>query len=190
MRDVCTDAEMLALLRAAQQGEPAAFDRLYTLYADKLFRHLYIRLGAREEAEDLTAEAFVRLIHALPQYRVDCTRPVAAFSAWLYRIANNLLTDHQRRQRLRNHADIADHADFPAANPPLDRQATAAEEQQQLWDAIHKLEPDQRTVIVCRFAEECSLQEVAAIMGKSLGAVKALQHRALANLRRALTDRT
>lgn len=79
MQDVCTDAEMLALLEGAQRGEPAAYDRLYNLYADKIFRYLYARLSQRETAEDLTADVFVRLVQTLPRFRVNSTRPVASF---------------------------------------------------------------------------------------------------------------
>lgn len=190
MQDVCTDAEMIALIGAAQAGDPAAFDRLYNLYADKVFRYLYARLGQRESAEDLTAEVFVRLVRTLSGYRINAARPVAAFSAWLYRIAGNLLTDHYRRQRFRRHADLADHADVPADEPPLHRRVETAEEGGQLWNAIGQLGPEQQAVIVYRFTEQFSLQEVADLLGKSAGAVKALQHRALANLRRILTPET
>ena len=61
MQDVCSDAEMIALINAAQHGDPKAYDQIYNYYADKLFRYLYVRLGEREPAEDLAAEAFVRL---------------------------------------------------------------------------------------------------------------------------------
>ena len=109
MQDVCTDAEMLALLKDAQRGVPAAYDRLYNLYVDKIFHYVYARLGQRETAEDLTADVFVRLVQVLPRFRVNAERPVASFSAWLYRIASNLLIDHHRRQQHRQHADLADH---------------------------------------------------------------------------------
>jgi RNA polymerase sigma-70 factor (ECF subfamily) len=93
MQDVCGNAEMIALISAAQHGDPKAYDQIYNLFSDKPFRYLYLRLGEREPAEDLMAEVFARLIRMLPQYRVNSARPVAAFSAWLYRIAANLLTD-------------------------------------------------------------------------------------------------
>ncbi len=190
MQDVCTDAEMIALISGAQRSDSAAYDRLYNLYADKIFRYLYARLGQRDCAEDLTAEVFVRTLRMLPRYRVDTTRPVAAFSAWLYRIAGNLLTDYYRRQRFRRHADIADQADLPGKEPTLHQQVEASETGGQLWGAIGQLGSEQQAVIVYRFAEQFSLQEVASLMGKSAGAVKALQHRALANLRRLLSPET
>ncbi|MGC8782490.1 MAG: RNA polymerase sigma factor, partial [Anaerolineae bacterium] len=79
MEEVCADAEMEALLARAQEGDRTAYDRLYDLYADKIFRYLYVRLGEREAAEDLTADVFVRLVQALPRFRVNAARPVASF---------------------------------------------------------------------------------------------------------------
>lgn len=186
MQDVCSDAEMIALISAAQSGDPKAYDRLYNLYADKLFRYLYLRLGEREPAEDLMAEVFVRLIRMLPRYRSDSARPVAAFSAWLYRIAANLLTDHYRRQRFRRHADLADQVQIATGDPSPQQQAERAEARHDVWAAVSQLGAEQQTVILYRFAEQCNLAEAADLMGKSLGAVKALQHRALSNLRRLL----
>jgi RNA polymerase sigma-70 factor, ECF subfamily len=186
MHDVCTNAEMVALLKSAKCGDPAAYDRLYNLYADKIFRYLYSRVGQREVAEDLTADLFVRLIQVLPRFRVNFARPVASFSAWLYRIAGNLLLDHYRKQRYRNHLDLAEQEDQASpVEPPLYRVA-ASESGQALVEAISQLNEEQQVVLLARFAEGLSVQDVAQLMGKSEGAVKALQHRALACLRRLL----
>jgi RNA polymerase sigma-70 factor (ECF subfamily) len=187
MQDVCSDAEMIALISAAQRGDPKAYDQLYNLYSDKLFRYLYVRLGEREPAEDLMAEVFVRLIRTLPRYRINSARPVAAFSAWLYRIAANLLTDHYRRQRFRRHADLADQSHLVAGGSSPHQRAEIGESATDVWAAVSQLGAEQQAVLLYRFAEQCSLAEAAELMGKSMGAVKALQHRALANLRRLLS---
>jgi RNA polymerase sigma-70 factor, ECF subfamily len=191
MQDVCTDAEMIALLREAQRSDPVACDRLYTLYSDKIFRYLYVRLGQREVAEDLTADVFVRMLRELPRYRADTARPVAAFSAWLYRVASNLLTDHYRRQRHRRHLDISEQTTLPSSEPVPFHQAAAAEERNVLLDAVGQLGDEQQRVVLYRFADQLSVRDVASAMGKTEGAIKALQHRALENLRRILaaTDR-
>ena len=188
MQDVCTDAEMLVLLKDAQRGAPAAYDRLYNLYADRIFRYLYARLGQREAAEDLTADVFVRLIQVLPRFRVNAERPVASFSAWLYRIAGNLLTDNYRRERHRQHVDIADQIQLAGSGPSPDQHASAAEEGQLVIQALAELGPEQQAVVLYRFAEQYSTQQVADLMGKTTGAVKALQHRALISLRRLLSS--
>jgi len=188
MQDVCTDAEMLALLKDAQRGVPAAYDRLYNLYADRIFRYVYARLGQRETAEDLTADVFVRLIQVLPRFRVNAERPVASFSAWLYRIAANLLTDHHRRQQHRQHAVITDHDHLAGSGPSPDQHAVATEEGQLVIQALADLGHEQQAVVLYRFAEQYSTQQVADLMGKTTGAVKALQHRALISLRRLLSS--
>jgi RNA polymerase sigma-70 factor, ECF subfamily len=188
MQDVCTDAEMLALLKDAQRGAPAAYDRLYSLYVDKIFRYVYARVGQREIAEDLTADVFVRLIQVLPRFRVNAERPVATFSAWLYRVANNLLTDHHRRQRHRQHAAIDDHLHLAGTDLLPDQHVSAAEEEQLIIQALAELGSEQQTVMLYRFVEKYSAQQIADLMGKTTGAVKALQHRALVNLRRLLAS--
>jgi RNA polymerase sigma-70 factor (ECF subfamily) len=187
MQDVCSDADMLRLLEAARAGESAAYDRLYNLYADRVFRYLYARLGQRELAEDLTADVFVRLLQNLPRFRVNMTRPVASFSAFVYRVAGNLLTDQYRKQKHRDHQDIDDQPNLADGRPEPFVHTAASENSRELMDAMRKLGAEQQAVLLYRFGEEFSVNEVAEIMGKTTGAIKALQHRAIANLRRILT---
>jgi RNA polymerase sigma-70 factor (ECF subfamily) len=187
MQDVCSDAEMLALLEAAHAGDSAAYDRLYNLYSDRVFRYLYARVGQREVAEDLTADVFVRLLQNLPRFRVNAARPVASFSAFVYRVAGNLLTDQYRKQKHRDHQDIDDQPFLADGHPEPFAQTTASENKTELIKAMSKLGMEQQAVLLYRFGEEYSVLEVAEIMGKTTGAIKALQHRAIANLRRILT---
>lgn len=186
MEEVCTDAEMLALLTRAQEGDGAAYDRLYDLYADKIFRYLYARLADREAAEDLTAEVFVRLVQAMPRFRVNAARPVASFSAWLYRIADNRLIDHRRRQRFRRHEEIEKYVGLSTAQGDPYHQTAERDLGRRLAAAIGRLGDEQQRVIVHRFLEERSLAEVAELMGKTIGGIKALQHRALGRLRQVM----
>jgi RNA polymerase sigma-70 factor (ECF subfamily) len=187
MQDVCSDADMLALLKAARAGDSAAYDRLYNLYADRVFRYLYARLGQRELAEDLTADVFVRLLQNLPRFNVNTARPVASFSAFVYRVAGNLLTDQYRKQKHRDHQDIDDQPNLADRRPEPFAQTAAFENGRELMDAMRLLGAEQQAVLLYRFSEEFSVCEVAEIMGKTTGAIKALQHRAIANLRRILT---
>jgi RNA polymerase sigma-70 factor (ECF subfamily) len=187
MQDVCSDAEMLALLQAARAGDSAAYDRLYNLYSDRVFRYLYARIGQREVAEDLTADVFVRLLQNLPRFRVNAARPVASFSAFVYRVAGNLLTDQYRKQKHRDHQDIDDQPFLADKRPEPFAQTAASENKNELMDAMKQLGAEQQAVLLYRFGEEYSVLEVAEIMGKTTGAIKALQHRAIANLRRILT---
>lgn len=186
MQDVCSDAEMLALLQAARAGESAAYDRLYNLYSDRVFRYLYARIGHREVAEDLAADVFVRLLQNLPRFRVNESRPVASFSAFVYRVAGNLLTDQYRKQKHRDHQDIDDQPFLADRRPEPFAQTAASENSRELLSAMRKLGAEQQAVLLYRFGDEFSVLEVAEIMGKTTGAIKALQHRAIANLRRIL----
>lgn len=187
MQDVCSDADMLALLEAARRCESAAYDRIYNLYADRVFRYLYARLGQREMAEDLTADVFVRLLQNLPRFRVNGARPVASFSAFVYRVAGNLLTDQYRKQKHREHQDIDDQPNLADRRPEPLAQTTTAENSRELMNAMAKLGSEQQAVLRYRFGDEFSVLEVAEIMGKTTGAIKALQHRAIASLRRILS---
>jgi len=187
MQDVCSDAEMLALLQAARAGDSAAYDRLYNLYSDRVFRYLYARIGQREVAEDLTADVFVRLLQNLPRFKVNAARPVASFSAFVYRVAGNLLTDQYRKQKHRDHQDIDDQPFLADGRPEPFAQTAASENKNELMSAMRKLGAEQQAVLSYRFGDEYSVLEVAEIMGKTTGAIKALQHRAIANLRRILT---
>jgi RNA polymerase sigma-70 factor (ECF subfamily) len=177
---------MLALLEAARAGDSVAYDRLYNLYSDRVFRYLYARVGQREVAEDLTADVFVRLLQNLPRFRVNAARPVASFSAFVYRVAGNLLTDQYRKQKHRDHQDIDDQPFLADRRPEPFAQTAASENRNELAHAVRKLGAEQQAVLLYRFGEEYSVLEVAEIMGKTTGAIKALQHRAIANLRRIL----
>jgi RNA polymerase sigma-70 factor (ECF subfamily) len=189
MHPPITDDQILSLVPRCQRGEAAAFEVLYDLYADRLYRYLLARTGDGEIAADLTTEVFVRVIERIDGFRLNRSRPAASTSAWLYRIAANLTTDaHRARQRLPVH-ELS--ADWPAvmleADPPqrIQQEETLGE----LAQALETLSEDQRLVLVGKFAEEMSNAEIAAWLGKSEGAVKSLQHRALRSLGRLLAPR-
>lgn len=150
---------------------------LYDRYAPELYRYIYHRLGAKSLAEDLTAEVFVRVLHL--------KRVPDEWRAYLYRIAHNLVIDSLRKNpHILEQADewIVDEQNDPA------RRAESVDEQRRLRKAIARLSPEQQQVIVLKFIEEMSNAEVAKILNKPEGAVKALQHRALENLRAWLRE--
>jgi RNA polymerase sigma-70 factor (ECF subfamily) len=156
--------------------EPDDVAALYDKYAPELYRYIYHRLGAKAIAEDLTAEVFVRVIQK--------ERAPEDWRAYLYRIAHNLVIDSIRRKPyLLEHAEesIPDERNDPHFH------AEVADDGRRLRRAIARLSPDQQQVVVLKFIEEMTNAEVARIMNKPEGAVKALQHRALDNLREWLT---
>lgn len=158
-------------------GEQYDVSALYDRYAPELFRYIYHRLGAKHLAEDLTAEVFVRVL--------GVKRAPDDWRAYLYRIAHNLVIDS-----LRKHPHILFEADESIAddrNDPVER-AEISDEQRRLRQAISRLTPEQQQVVVLKFIEEMSNAQVAQILDKPEGAIKALQHRALTNLREWLGD--
>ncbi len=167
------------LIRRAQEGEREAFAELYDRHYLAIYNYFYYRLGDRETAEDLTADLFVRMVEKIDRYR-DRGRP---FLAWLYTIARNLLTDHYRRRR----GEAVPLDDLPLSdgkNPPTEVEHRLAVDC--LHRALRHLTADQQQVIINRFLEKRSINKVAGLLGKTEGAVKAMQHRALAALRRAI----
>lgn len=190
MNDVCTDAEMIRLIEGAQRWERAAVDRLYDLYADKVFRYLWYRVGDRETAEDLTADVFVRFLEHIGHFRLNHQRPVASFSAWLFRIAGNRLIDHYRHKQRRPETEMDEHTVREEGEVSPSEQALSAiaadEVASELQSALSELTETQQQVILYKFVEGMSNAEVGQMIGKTEGAVKSLQHRALSALQRAL----
>ncbi len=163
------------LVRRAKAGDPDAFADLYTRYYPKVYRYLIYRVSDTETAEDLSSEVFVRLVEHIDGFRYE-GRPVLT---WLYTVARNLLTDHYRRvgrttQVPLDEGRVAAVDGLPSAEQVLGEERLAA--------AMQMLTDDQRQVILLRFFEGFDSAETAAVVGKTVGAVKALQHRALANL--------
>ena len=171
-------AELVVL---AQQGDQTAFASLYEQYSPLVYRFLRRRLdGSDEVVEDLTEDVFVKVYEKLDRY-VERGLP---FTAWLYRIAHNRLVDYLRSlprmsaSSLDEVAEVSERAASAAFSRVLDRQS--------LEPALARLTPEQRQAIALRFMEGMSVAETAASMGRSDEAVKKLQARALANLRRHL----
>ena len=165
------------LVLQATKHDQAAFVQLYDRFVDKIFKYIYYRVGNQTDAEDLTSQVFMKAWQAIGRYEWT-ERP---FAAWLYRIAHNLIVDHFRTRReaipLEDAADLEERG--ASLHEILEEHLTA----EALRRALHRLTPDQEQVIILRLLEGYSTTEVAAIMGKQEGAVRTLQHRALAALR-------
>lgn len=183
--DPVVETTLVELLHRAQQdGDHQAFDGLYLLFADRVYRFLLARVGDVELAEEATAQVFLRLIEKIRLYRIGPQDNVAIFSAWLYRMAYNKMVDLVRANRRTQFVEL-DHADRVSENGLLDS-VDARLDFETILRKLQLLNDQQREVIVLRFVEDYSIAETAQIMQKSEGAVKALQHRALESLRRYL----
>jgi RNA polymerase sigma-70 factor (ECF subfamily) len=172
-----SDADLVA---RAQRGDRGAFGDLYERHLDAIFRYVYYRVGEQREAEDLTETVFLKAWEALDRYKASAV----PFTAWLYRIAHNLLIDRHRafKEETALPDDHADHT--PHTNPEAEAQRHL--EQAALTTALAQLEPDHQHVLTLRFINDLSHAETARIMGRTEGAVRVLQHRALAALRQLL----
>lgn len=167
-------------MRRARAFDRAALAAIYDDNAQPIYRYVYRQVGQVETARDLTAQVFQNLLQAIQNGR----GPEENVRAWLYRAAHNAVVDHFRRQQHRNHLplkeDLATTGDDPVR---LAEQRISAET---VRAALHRLTPEQRQVITLKFLEGFSNAETAEVMGKPVGAVKSLQHRALAALARQL----
>lgn len=175
--------EVRLLAWLASRLDTAAFGDLYRLYFPQMLRYVTSRVTGRQEAEDLTNTIFEKALAAMSRYEPS----PAQFSTWLYTIARNVVIDHYRKRRLPVQED-AEYELRRSPDPAEDPEAhvLADERRRRLHQAILGLTDEQRQVVGCRFFFNLSVYEVAQAMGKSEGAVKALQFRALVRLRRQL----
>lgn len=172
----------VGLVRRAQAGDQAAFVAIYEQYQPPVYTYVYYRVGEAALAEDLTAEVFVRLVDKIHTFTPG-ERPILA---WLYTIAGNLITDHYRHNGRVTLLPLDEERDVSEVDPAQLAQSHLAQEK--LLAAMRQLTEEQRQVVLLKFVDRRSNAEVGAILGKSEGAIKALQHRALAALRRALVE--
>lgn len=180
--DPLQESQLVDLIRRAQtDANPAAFDGLYLLYADRIFRYLLVRTADAETAEEAAAQTFVRLIEKVNLYHIAPQDNVAIFTAWLYRMAYNGMIDLLRRQKRSRHLPIDDVQLVAHGSVPEQVERRMAFEE--VLQKLQLLNEQQRQVVVLRFIEEYSVADTARIMEKTEGAVKALQHRALEALR-------
>lgn len=186
-RDAPLEESMLIGLieRAQSNGDPEAFDGLYLLFADRIFRYLLARLGRVETAEEIVSQVFLHLMEKIDRYQIAPKDNATIFPAWLYRLAHNKMIDVLRKMQRREHVGI-EQAELVAEPKSL---LDVVEEQidfEQLLRTLKLLNEQQRQVLLLRFVEGFSIAETAQILQKSEGAIKALQHRSLENLRRYL----
>jgi len=166
------------VLRAAQRDE-AAFTRIYDNYFDRIFHYLALRIGNRTEAEDLTQQVFVKVARSITSF----SWKGPPFSAWLFRIAHNQMVDYLRRNEKKRSLPLPD--DIVSHENPQQTAETNLEVAR-VFEAAKKLTDAQQEVISLRFSSDLPTREVARIMGKSVGAIKALQHSAIMALCRVL----
>jgi len=173
------------LIKQAQRGDRIAFGELYECHAPVIFRYLFAHLDSRMDAEDLTGEVFLKAWQSLPKY----DERGVPFLAFLFRIARNVLIDHYRRSnRLESTAPEELESYKQDGDPGPMEMVGQKMEHQHILRVLSHLRPDYQTVLTLRFISELSPEETAQVMERSVGAIRVLQHRALAVLRQAIEE--
>jgi RNA polymerase sigma-70 factor (ECF subfamily) len=166
------------VLVEAAQSDPAKFDALYDLNFERVYAFLASRVRDRATAEDLTSEVFHKALANLPRYE---WRGVP-FAAWLLRIAANAIIDQSKRAA-REFPARDDPREAPAGRQLQASELRAIEHRAQLFQLVGQLPEVQKRVVYERFVEQRSIREIATRLGKTPGAIKQLQLRAVQNLR-------
>jgi RNA polymerase sigma-70 factor (ECF subfamily) len=175
--------ELRRLVDRAQQGDRDAHEDLYLIHFDRIYSYLHMSVGNRHDAEDLTTQVFLKMLESIGKFRWRS----APFSAWLFRIAHNLAMDHFRATKRWQPEE-----NVPEPEPPTE---SAAEEEalesigrQSMLELIENLSHEQQQVLTLKFVFNFSNADAATILDKTEGAIKSLQHRALASLQRQLAQ--
>jgi len=169
------------LVREAQQGEREALEELYLLHFDRIYSYLHMSVGNRHDAEDLTTQVFVKMLESIAKFRWRS----APFSAWLFRIAHNLAMDHFRANKRWQPEEEVPEPD-PGEGSAAEEEALESIGRQSMLELIQNLSHEQQQVLTLKFVFNFSNGEAATILDKTEGAIKSLQHRALASLQRQL----
>jgi len=175
LTDLPTDDVILA---QAAQGDRDAFGMLYERYVDRIFNYVYYRTGNVNDAEDLTARVFQRAMNHIVNY----TDRGVPFSAWLYRIAHNLVANWHRDRSRRQEIPLSD-APLVAKGEHPESNLVHTQQQEALLRLIRSLPAERQTLLILKFVEHLSNAEIGEIMGRSEGAVKSLYHRTLLSMR-------
>jgi RNA polymerase sigma-70 factor (ECF subfamily) len=175
---------MSALVDLARRGDSEAFGQLYDFYHPQVFRFVYYRVATSQLAEDLTSETFFRALRAISSFQWQGRD----FGAWLMTIARNLVVDHYKsaRSRLETSMPSVGDQEETAANPEEHVVRTLTNEL--LRSKLAELPGEQQECLVLRFLNSYSIAETAKVLGKSDGAVKQLQLRAIRNLARLMPE--
>ncbi len=180
-----SDADETELVLLARDGDKQAFGELYQRYVTRIYNYVYYRTGNQQDAEDLTARVFMRALAHIGNY----DERGVPFSAWLYRIAHNLVANWHRDNTRRKVIPLDDYLINPSQDNAPEARAEANEEQEHLMASIQRLPEDRQQLLVLKFVERLSNAEIGTIMDRTEGAIKSLYHRTLSALHDDLVTR-
>lgn len=178
------DHDEAALIDRART-EPEAFGILYERYVDRIYTYIYYRTGNQQDAEDLTARTFFKALSHIGQY----AHRGAPFSAWLYRIAHNIVANWHRDHHHQRELALDEHVPQSQVSGNPEQRAEVSEERAALLRAIRRLPDDRQQLLLLKFMESLSNAQIGNIMGRTEGAVKSLYHRTLIALREDMHNR-
>jgi RNA polymerase sigma-70 factor (ECF subfamily) len=171
------------LVESAQQGDRSALEELYLIHFDRIYSYLHMSVGNRHDAEDLTTQTFLKMLESIGRFRWQA----APFSAWLFRIAHNLAMDHFRaRRRWQPEEEVPE--PVGSEEPSAELEAMQSIGRQSMLELIDKLSTEQQQVLTLKFVFNFTNADVAKILDKTEGAIKSLQHRALASLQKQIAS--
>jgi RNA polymerase sigma-70 factor, ECF subfamily len=173
-----------ALVDRAKEGDRDALEELYLIHFDRIYSYLHVSVGNRHDAEDLTTQTFLKMLESIGKFRWQS----APFSAWLFRIAHNLAMDHFRAaRRWQPEEEVPE----PEPDESTSAEAGALDSigRKSMLELIEELSPEQQQVLTLKFVFNFPNADVATILGKTEGAIKSLQHRALVSLQKQLEKR-
>jgi RNA polymerase sigma-70 factor, ECF subfamily len=177
-----SNEDVRRLVERAQDGDREALEELYLLHFDRIYSYLHMSVGNRHDAEDLTTQTFLKMLESIRRFRWQS----APFSAWLFRIAHNLAMDHFRAtRRWQPEEEVPEPPG--ESEPSAEVAALQSIGRESMLDLIEGLSHEQQQVLTLKFVFNLPNAEVATILGKTEGAVKSLQHRALVSLQKHVT---
>jgi len=181
-RSVLAETDDRQLISLAVAGNREAFGRLYERHKPRVFRHAYFLTGDFVLAEDLTDQTFLNAFQAMPRYE---PRGVP-FVSWLLRITANLTINYRKSLKNGEHVQLPEALEADGDEYSPEDSYQHKDDKEHVWREVRHLPPEQRQVIVMRFVDDLSYQDIAQILGKSVGAVRVIHFRALVNLRQML----
>ena len=175
-----TETNEEELIEKAVNGDSQAFGKLYVMHVDRVYRHIFYRVGNTADTEDLTQQVFIKACQAVARFK----KMSSPFVAWLMTISNHAVIDFYRARK--DKVPLEEDVLTDCANPGPEQLLEASVTKAELQNAIRQLTPEQQQVVMLRYVEGFSGRETAAAMGKSEEAVRIMLFRAVKNLKRTL----
>lgn len=182
--ELTSDTNVVSLVHSVQQKDYSAVGLLYDIYAEPLFRYFYFRTNDRLESEELVSEVFLKVVETIGEFKLPDQGQARTFNGWIFRIANNKVMDAYRD---RKRQFVEQDESIPASQADEDGLASTLNNEE-LRAAIQRLTPAQQQVVLLRYIERMSIDEVARMTGRTAGAVRVMQHRALKAIAKLISE--